>query len=142
VFKLDTTGKETVLYRFGGGTDGANPFAGLVRDAAGNLYDTTVNGGTSNSGTVFKLATTGKETVLHSFSGAPIDGGLIRDAAGNLYGTTINSGTWMFLWENGKNLISHFIKGQRFNALRLRFLIHRNRPIALKTGVDNLRATL
>ena len=49
---------------------------------------------------------------------------------------------WMFLWENGKNLISNSLSVKRFNGLRFPFLICRNRPIALKTGVDNLRATL
>jgi hypothetical protein len=49
---------------------------------------------------------------------------------------------WMFLWENGKEFNLPFVKRQRFNGLRLRFLIHRNRSLALKTGVDNLRATL
>jgi hypothetical protein len=37
VFKLDTMGRETVLYGFTGGADGAFPLAGLIRDAAGNL---------------------------------------------------------------------------------------------------------
>jgi uncharacterized repeat protein (TIGR03803 family) len=100
VFKLDRTGKETVLYSFTGGADGAIPYAGLIRDMAGNLYGTTYAGGTSTfctngCGTVFKLNKTGKETVLHSFGGA--DGAypfsrLIRDKAGNLYGTTVYGG--------------------------------------------------
>ena len=85
-----------VLYRFTGGADGAAPYAGLVRDPAGNLYSTTAYGGASNVGTVFKLDTTGTETVLHSFSGMP-DGaqpeaGLVLDKAGNLYGTTAAGG--------------------------------------------------
>jgi uncharacterized repeat protein (TIGR03803 family) len=96
VFKLDTTGKETVLHRFTGGADGSFPPAGLVRDAAGNLYGTTEAGGTHGAGTVFKLGTTGKETVLHSFTGGA-DGrdpkaGLVRDNGGNLYGTTYTAG--------------------------------------------------
>ena len=41
VFKLDRSGNETVLYTFTGGADGSGPSAGLVRDAAGNLYGTT-----------------------------------------------------------------------------------------------------
>jgi len=93
VFKLDTTSKETVLYSFTGVPDGEEPDAGLVRDAQGNLYGTTYNGGASNLGTVFELDTTGKETVLHSFTGTGGDGsepygGLVLDAQGNLYGTT------------------------------------------------------
>jgi uncharacterized repeat protein (TIGR03803 family) len=55
VFKLDTTGKETVLHSFTGGEDGAYPNAALVRDAVGNLYGTTYQGGASGYGVVFKL---------------------------------------------------------------------------------------
>jgi uncharacterized repeat protein (TIGR03803 family) len=97
VFRLDTTGGEVVLHRFTGGADGAEPLAGLVRDAAGNLYGTTGYGGLRDKGTVFKLDTTGKENVLHSFTGP--DGqlpfaGLRRDAAGALYGTTVLGGAF------------------------------------------------
>ena len=67
---MDTTGKETVLYRFTGGADGANPSAGVILDAAGNLYGATEGGGVPPSdGTVFKLNSTGKKTVLYSFTG-------------------------------------------------------------------------
>lgn len=98
VFKLDSTGTETVLYSFAGGADGETPNAGLVRDTAGSFYGTTQQGGTYKFGTVFKLDTTGTETILHSF-GAGNDGqypraGLIRDAAGNLYGTASEGGTY------------------------------------------------
>jgi uncharacterized repeat protein (TIGR03803 family) len=97
---------ESVLYTFTGGADGREPFARLVRDAAGNLYSTTLLGGNVNSacstgcGTVFKL-TPGSggwtESVLYAFTGAadgasPYDG-LALDAAGNLYGTTYAGGT-------------------------------------------------
>ena len=58
-----------VLYSFTGGADGAFPFGALVGDHAGNLYGTTPYGGASGYGTVFKLDTTGKETVLYSFTG-------------------------------------------------------------------------
>jgi uncharacterized repeat protein (TIGR03803 family) len=103
VFKLDTVGTETVLYRFTDGADGARPQAGLIRDAAGNLYGTTFHGGVKTGicassggcGVVFKLDTAGAETVLHSFKGGdganPI-AGLIGDLAGNLYGTTSSGG--------------------------------------------------
>ena len=86
-----------MLYSFTAGADGADPVAGLVRDTAGNLYGTTVVGGTSNSGVVFKLSPTGTETVLYSFSGGADGGqpvaGLVRDAAGSLYGTTRGGGS-------------------------------------------------
>jgi uncharacterized repeat protein (TIGR03803 family) len=106
VFKLDTMGKETVLYSFTGGADGANPyFAGLVREGVGNLYGTTSAGGNlkcnapSGCGTVFKVDTNGKETVLHRFAG--IDGaspyaGLVTNtgsAARYYYGTTYFGGS-------------------------------------------------
>jgi len=87
----------TVLYSFTGGADGRNPEAGLVMDTKGNLYGTTSGGGDQTYGTVFKLHTNGKETVLHSFNGYPTDGaipaaGLLRDANGNFFGTTVGGG--------------------------------------------------
>jgi uncharacterized repeat protein (TIGR03803 family) len=105
VFKLDTSGNETVLYNFTGGGDGAIPGAGVIRDARGNLYGTTAVGGASPSvihggpglGTVVKLDPAGNETVLHSFMGFDGDypvAGLIMDAAGNLYGTTSSGGSF------------------------------------------------
>ena len=95
VFKLDTSGALTVLHRFSGGADGANPYSGVIQDAAGNLYGATYYGG-SGYGVVFKLDTNGKETVLYTFKGGA-DGanpfaGLVMDSAGNLYGTTYYGG--------------------------------------------------
>ena len=92
VFKLYTTGKEKVLHSFSGFADGANPFAGVIRDSAGNIYGTTDFGGASGQGVVFKLDASGTETILHNFTGGADGGsprsGLIRDSAGNIYGTT------------------------------------------------------
>ncbi len=98
VFKVDTNGSETVLHSFTGGTtDGCNPIGGLLRDKAGNLYGTTNSCGASNYGTVFKVDTSGSETVLHSFTGSdgayPYLTGLLMDKKGNLYGVTENGGT-------------------------------------------------
>jgi uncharacterized repeat protein (TIGR03803 family) len=97
VFKLDKTGKETVLHRFRGKPDGFEPSGGLVPDANGNLYGTTVSGGTFNYGTVFKLDTLGKSTVLHSFTGKadgrfPQSMTLVIDGSGSLYGTAFLGG--------------------------------------------------
>ena len=97
VFKLDTSGHQTVLYSFTGGADGGYPYAGVIRDSAGNLYGTTYLGGTANVGVVYKIDTIGQETVLYTFTGGA-DGsypyaGVIRDSAGNLYGTTEGGGT-------------------------------------------------
>ena len=90
VFKVDTSGNETVLHSFTNVPDGAQPYARLVMDKEGNLYGTTASGGIFGYGTVFKLDTTGTEIVLHSFSVADGTGplaGLVRDLKGNLYGT-------------------------------------------------------
>lgn len=101
VFKIDSSGTETVLYSFKGKADGEQPTAGLVRDSAGNLYGTTLLGGNLTCGgigcgTVFKLNSAGRKTVLHSFSG--LDGAgpytaVVRDSSGNLYGTTSSGGS-------------------------------------------------
>jgi uncharacterized repeat protein (TIGR03803 family) len=92
VFKITPQNVETVLYSFRGVNDGANPYAGLILDATGNLYGTTAHGGFNNYGTVFKITPQGQETVLYRFqsgsNGAVPQAGLIFDATGNLYGTT------------------------------------------------------
>jgi uncharacterized repeat protein (TIGR03803 family) len=94
---------ESVLHAFKPrGTDGANPSAGLIFDAAGNLYSTTGLGGTYNVGTVFELTPNGSggwtEKVLHNFNNNGTDGAspnaVIFDAAGNLYGTTNQGGDY------------------------------------------------
>jgi len=97
VFELSSTGTETVLYTFTGGTDGGTPEAPLFRDRSGNLYGTTAQGGAANAGTVFEIPFGGTQTVLYSFSGGA-DGanptsGVVRDASGNFYGTTVNGGS-------------------------------------------------
>ena len=95
------TWTESVLYSFTGGSDGANPYAGLIFDAAGNLYGTTWYGGASGDGVVYKLTPnsdgTWTETVLYTFTGGkdggnPYLGNLTFDPAGNLYSTTRNGG--------------------------------------------------
>jgi uncharacterized repeat protein (TIGR03803 family) len=108
VFELslqDGVWTETILYKFKGGADGAQPTAGLVFDNAGNLYGTTLAGGQPqfgyrDNGTVFQLKPsqggTWTETVIHTF-GVGKDGfqpyaGLTIDQAGNLYGTTLAGG--------------------------------------------------
>ncbi len=97
-YEVDPTGKETVLHTFTGGSDGATPFAKLIRGQYGRLYGTTAYGGTAGAGTAFKLGPRGKYTVLHNFTGKRGDGslppaGLVRDRDGHLYGTTMFGGT-------------------------------------------------
>jgi uncharacterized repeat protein (TIGR03803 family) len=96
VFKLDGSGKETVLYKFTGNPDGWFPgHPLLVEDGSGNLYGTTGNGGDYGAGAVFKVDKTGKETVLYSFTGSS-DGcgpsGVLLDSVGNLYGVAFQGG--------------------------------------------------
>lgn len=97
VFKLAPDGTETVLHAFAGGSDGSAPEAGLIMDSSGELYGTTVSGGSGANGTVFKLAPDGTETVLYAFQGGSDGGnpyaGLIMDKSGNLFGTTEYGGT-------------------------------------------------
>jgi uncharacterized repeat protein (TIGR03803 family) len=120
VFQLarDANGgwSERILYRFNGSSDGLNPYGALLLDGKGNLYGTTLGGGTHNLGTVYKLTPPTShggawtEKVLYSFAGGN-DGeapyaGVIADAKGNLYGTTsggggTNSGTVFKLSPNG-----------------------------------------
>ena len=107
VFKIAPDGTETVLWRFQGGSDGAVPLSELVRDAAGNLYGTTSEGGGHSDsfyqygcGTVFKLTPQGQESILYAFKcgvdGADPEAGLLRDSRGNFYGTTYSEGCISF----------------------------------------------
>jgi uncharacterized repeat protein (TIGR03803 family) len=110
VFKLtpNTHGgwTKSVLYNFCSVTncaDGQNPYGSVTFDQAGNLYGTTVFGGNSAGGTIFKLAPnadgTWTESVLYSFCSLTNCGdgeypfaGLIYDQTGNLYGMTTEGG--------------------------------------------------
>lgn len=98
VFELPRKGKSRLLYSFTGSSDdGAQPVAGLIQDAQGNLYGTTAGNGSDKLGTIFEWSSSGTFMLLHSFVGSPSDGetpdgGLIRDAGGNFYGTTHSGG--------------------------------------------------
>jgi uncharacterized repeat protein (TIGR03803 family) len=93
VFKIAADGTETVLHSFAIGPEGFEPWGGVIRDKAGNLYGTTFYGPNGpQSGTVYKLAPDGTFTTLYAFHGlsdgsAPI-GDLVTDRRGDLFGTT------------------------------------------------------
>jgi uncharacterized repeat protein (TIGR03803 family) len=95
IYSITTSGQETVLYSFRGGTDGVDPISGVI-DVNGTLYGTTAWGGSKNCrgagcGTVYSLSLSGAEQVLHSFAGGD-DGAEpiaeLVDVNGTLYGTT------------------------------------------------------
>ena len=104
VFELspqsDGSWTETILYNFtNNGTDGVNPYFGLVFDGSGNLFGTTYYGGANNQGTVFELSPSigggWSEQVIHTF-GSGADLGYAEALVffkGNLYGNTGNGGT-------------------------------------------------
>jgi len=123
VFSADASGHFSVLHAFNGSSDGFSPYAGLLRDASGNLYGTTSGGGSYDSGIVFKLDPAGKETILHSFGPGNYDGGnpmggLVTDKNGNLYGTTYSGGDGyqegivFKLDSNGKETILYAFTGE------------------------------
>ena len=96
VFELDSSGHETILHNFTGAADGSHPDGGLLLDATGNLYGTTVSGGSNGLGTVFALGTDNVVTSLHSFKGGT-DGAQpisrLVSVNGELYGVTQYGGT-------------------------------------------------
>jgi uncharacterized repeat protein (TIGR03803 family) len=110
VFRIDSAGNHTVLYSFcsqANCADGGFPLAGLIEDASGNFFGTTLGGGTNRWGAVFKLDSAGNYSTLYSFcsqancaDGSQPTAGVIQDGSGNLYGTTslggVNNGGVVF----------------------------------------------
>jgi len=117
VFVLSPNGTESVIYSFAGGADGSHPIGGLFRDPkTGNLYGTTVYGGSANNGTVFMVnISTHADSVLYSFKGG-LDGAnpyssVVR-AGTTIFGITTNGGangygTVFKLTSNGQETILH-----------------------------------
>lgn len=105
VYMITSGGKENILYRFGGGSDGAWPYGGLLLDDLGNLDGTTQQGGPGcqggplgyekGCGVVFQITGPNAETILHRFGsrlGIFPMAGLVADSAGDIYGTTSQGG--------------------------------------------------
>lgn len=96
IFKVDPTGVETTLYSFTCMGDGGHPVAGLLLDAAGNLYGTVPINGSFNAGVLFKFnLALSSYAVLHEF-GAAGDGqqpNAVTQKSGVIYGTTLLGGT-------------------------------------------------
>ena len=93
VFRVDTAGTVFATLHMFSGNDGTSPEGGVIQAADGELYGTTLDGGASDYGTIFKIATNGTSFVtLHTFANGS-DGEwpfvrLIQAADGFLYGTT------------------------------------------------------
>lgn len=91
IFKLTPDGQESVLHEFEGGRSAGHP-SDLLRDAQGNFFGTSYNGGSHKFGAVWKVSPDGTETVLYSFKhhadGEGVVPGLVADSEGNLYGLT------------------------------------------------------
>ena len=98
IFSVTTSGTQTLLYSFKGGTkDGANPTGGLTLGTDGNFYGTTQQGGTATQGILFKITPAGVLSILHNFNGST-DGAFpwgppILASDGFFYGTTSGGGT-------------------------------------------------
>jgi uncharacterized repeat protein (TIGR03803 family) len=136
IFKLDPTGKQTILYTFTGASDGGIPIGRLLPDSAGNFYGITALGGdpTCSCGTVFKLTKNGSLKVLHSFKGGK-DGsqnqgqpelGLVM-VNGDLYGSAsfggvsgcdgnLGCGVLFKVTQSGKETVLHRFTGQADGA--------------------------
>lgn len=91
--------KESVLYGFGGGADGGNPFAAVIMDGQGDLLGTTFQDGSGHEGVAYKLAPYGhswRESVLYAFSypnaGQPV-APLLAMPDGRFFDTSVNGGT-------------------------------------------------
>jgi len=92
VFKISSSGKESILHSFEGGipssSDGANPSSGLIADSNSNaMYGTTWGG--YNGGVVYQITPSGKETILYTAPDYPtLYGPLVQDIHGDLWGTS------------------------------------------------------
>ena len=102
VFMLSPSGiilRETVLYSFGTGADGAVPYAGVTLDSSGDVLGTTSAGGSGGYGTIFELNKqhSWAETVVYNFQNQNDGGvpyaGLIADGHGNFYGAATEGGS-------------------------------------------------
>jgi uncharacterized repeat protein (TIGR03803 family) len=104
IFKITSAGQFTQLYSFctGDCADGESPLYPPVQGDDGNLYGTTLSGGTYADGVVYQLTPSGQYTVLHSFCSNvndPCHDGsspatIAKDAEGNFVGTTIEGGAY------------------------------------------------
>ncbi|HTT84605.1 MAG TPA: choice-of-anchor tandem repeat GloVer-containing protein [Rhizomicrobium sp.] len=120
--------KYTVLHEFAGAPDdGAGSGAEVTLDKSGNIYGTTDYGGANGEGTIFKIATDGTESVVHSFGGSgdgsSPDGAVTIESNGDMYGTTEFGGAtgdgviWELTADGTYSVLYNFIADQCQYAL-------------------------
>lgn len=136
VFSVTTSGTQTILYSFKGGTkDGANPTGGLTLGTDGNFYGTTQQGGSKTEGIVFKITPSGTLTILHNFTGGA-DGAFpwgppILASDGNFYGTASGGGN------KGNGVVYQITSSGTFTTIYEFDITHGFGPIAPPTqGTD------
>ena len=95
IFKITPAGTFSILKHFIASTEGGSPKGSLVQGKDSLLYGTTSTGGTSASGTIFKISLTGTYTVLrhlvYATDGSAPEGNLVQGNDGNFYGMTSNN---------------------------------------------------
>jgi uncharacterized repeat protein (TIGR03803 family) len=122
VFRITPSGSLTILYNLDNSQgDGEYPIGRLVQGNDGNFYGTTVDGGPSGYGVVFKITPAGNFTVLYNMNGTT-DGsapyaGLVQAADGNFYGANANGGAPSTNCPNGCGTIFKITPGGVFSVL-------------------------
>ena len=125
VYKIDSSGNETVIFSFPGGNSGTNPIASVVRDAHGNLYGTTQgNGVIDGASVVYKIDPKGQETVLFEAGrisqGCCLDSPVVLDPQGNVYGMSPYAGVPNCGWQSnglGCGTLFKITPGGKFTVL-------------------------
>ncbi len=115
IFKITPGGELTTLYNFGLISPDGNHPTGLIQATDGDFYGTTSQGGTMNSGTIFRITPGGTLTTLYSFGedsgSAGYPAGLIQASDGNFYGTTSNTSTVFRFTLPGALTVLHVFEG-------------------------------
>ncbi len=122
VFELDTSGNETVLHSFAGGSDGDSPSSDLTQDAAGNLYGVTAFGGTHGWGILYRLNAANSMSILYNFcslancADGASPGGDLSVNAGTVYGITQGNGVGPTIYGNIFQVSPKGVETDLYNA--------------------------
>lgn len=151
VFSITTSGKEKIIYSFGGKSgDAGSPYGGLIA-IKDTLYGTTQYGGGSNNGTVFSVTVGGTEKVLHAFdfSDGQYPYGSLLNLNGTMYGITQfgganGYGTVFSITKSGTEEVVYSFKGGNDGALPYAGLINVNGTLygTTEAGGPNTHGTV